>query len=61
MTCICRYCGNEWRPRIDNPKMCPACKRIHWQVAESERVFIYCNDTKSDECLARLRDELGER
>ena len=27
MVLKCPHCGNEWRPRISNPKSCPKCKQ----------------------------------
>ena len=26
----CKRCGNEWLPRVDKPKICPACKSKYW-------------------------------
>jgi predicted Zn-ribbon and HTH transcriptional regulator len=26
----CLKCGNEWTPRIPEPKMCPGCKNRRW-------------------------------
>jgi len=23
----CQRCGYRWRPRVENPKMCPRCKQ----------------------------------
>ena len=29
-------CGYKWRPRIDNPVMCPACKSRKWKGGDNE-------------------------
>jgi len=27
----CKICGNEWIPRVENPKQCPNCKSLKWK------------------------------
>jgi len=60
-TNICRHCGYSWRPRIDDPKKCPACKRLAWRAGSNQRVFVYGNDTDVRECVHRLVTELKRR
>jgi hypothetical protein len=30
----CRFCGNEWIPRKNVPKVCPACHRRKWWTGD---------------------------
>jgi len=28
----CLRCGGSWKPRVENPRMCPICKTPYWDV-----------------------------
>jgi len=30
----CLKCGFTWKSRVDNPKRCPRCKRLTWNILE---------------------------
>lgn len=30
----CRFCGNQWIPRKNVPKVCPGCHRRHWWTGD---------------------------
>ena len=34
----CIKCGNEWIPRIEDPKRCPKCKTYDWKQKENDKV-----------------------
>lgn len=33
----CRWCDNEWQPRVNLPKTCPYCHRINWLKSQSKK------------------------
>ncbi len=33
----CLRCGYEWIPKVENPKQCPKCKRMDWDVKKEDK------------------------
>jgi Zn finger protein HypA/HybF involved in hydrogenase expression len=34
----CSVCGNDWEPRVEQPKICPRCKHRDWNVKRQAEV-----------------------
>lgn len=34
----CLRCNYLWKPRIENPRSCPTCKRYDWNKPKKEEV-----------------------
>jgi len=34
--CVCKLCSYKWEARVENPRVCPRCKRHDWNE-EKER------------------------
>ena len=32
--CVCVKCGHTWVPRVENPLVCPCCKRYNWMCSK---------------------------
>ena len=43
----CLMCGYVWDAKVENPKQCPACKRMEWNGkkfhSKREPTFYSCN------------------
>ncbi len=33
----CKWCGEEWQPRVNMPKTCPYCHRTGWLQGSKKR------------------------
>lgn len=49
----CLRCGNDWTPRMEGPKRCPACNSPYWNKPRIERIhFNYALHHPDKERLA---------
>ena len=49
----CTRCGFDWKPRIDNPRYCPACKRYIQETKET----LESRARKAQERARKAREE----
>ena len=35
--CTCEKCGYVWKPKTENPAMCPECKSARWNEPRKEK------------------------
>lgn len=33
----CNQCGHEWRPRIEDPRICPKCHSLRWDKEKKDK------------------------